>query len=184
MRLFFGLPLPGEIRTATAALAAAAMPRIPGRYTLPENHHITLAFIGEVLPERLPDAARILERCASSFPAPQITLTGFSHFGRDENGILILCAQSDPPLEALHASLKAALAQAALPFDPGPFSPHITLARHADTTAGYPESALLPVRFAARQACVFLSNRDGQNILRYTPLHTVTFAAGQPDSGK
>ena len=173
MRLFFGLSLPDDVRAATAACAVQAQMRSPGRYALPENHHITLAFLGEVPEERLLQARDVLARCAESFPSPALTLDGFSHFGRKENGILILRVRSEPALDALHANLVHALCEASLPANPGPFSAHITLARHADVTNGYPDCPA--AAFIAEHAHVFLSARDARNVLRYTPLHTVSF---------
>lgn len=173
MRLFFGLSLPDDIRAATAGCAKAAQQIIPGRYALSENHHITLAFLGDVPQERLPDAQRVLEGCMS-FPAPTLTLNGFSHFGRAENGILILSVTSEPALDGLHDVLIGALEAEGLPADRGPFSPHITLARHACVGKSYPDCPKLS--FTARHAHVFLSARDEENILRYTPLYTVPFA--------
>ena len=171
MRLFFGLSLPDEIRNATAECARAAQRMIPGRYALPENHHITLAFLGDVPEERLRDAQRVLERCIS-FPAPRLTLQGFSHFGRAENGILILRVKSEPALDGLHEVLLGALEAEGLPADRGPFSPHITLARHARVGEDFPPCPALS--FTAGQAHVYLSARDEENILRYTPLYTVS----------
>ena len=172
MRLFFGLSLPDEIRAATAACAEAAKQVIPGRYALKENHHITLAFLGDVPRERLEDAQRVLKGCVS-FPAPRLTLDGFSHFGRAENGILILRVKSEPALQGLHETLIGALEAEGLPADRGPFSPHITLARHACMGEEFPSCPLLS--FTAGHAHVFLSARDEENILRYTPLYTVPF---------
>lgn len=173
MRLFFGLSLPDEIRAVTKACAGAAAQRIPGRYSLCENHHITLAFLGEVPEGRLEDACGVLARCAAEFPAPEVTLDGFSYFGRAQNGILILRVKSEPALDSLHARLMDALEETKLPADPGPFSPHITLARHAKIENGFPSCP--PVSFRAGQAHVFLSARDHENVLRYTPLYTVSF---------
>ena len=180
MRLFFGLALPPEIRKATAQYARLAAQTLPGRYALPENHHITLAFLGEVPPERLPAARDVLARCAAAFPAPVLTLQGFGCFGRRENAILILRVRSEPPLEPLHNRLVRALAQADLPADPGPFSPHITLARHAALPDALP--ACPPVSFTATQAHVFLSARDTAGVLRYTPLETVPFARARAEN--
>ncbi len=177
MRLFFGLSLPQEVRFITAACAQAAQNTIPGRYTLPENHHITLAFLGEVSEQQLPCACGVLARCAKDFPAPRLALDGFSHFGKAHNGILILRVKSDPPLDQLHDRLTAALRGEGLPFDPGPFSPHITLARHAQVPNPLP--ACPPLSFSASQAHVFLSARDTENVLRYTPLHSVSFLNGR-----
>ena len=179
MRLFFGLSLPGDVRAVTRACAEAAAQHIPGRYVLPENHHITLAFLGDVPPERLGDARAVLARCAAAFPAPSLSLDGYAFFGRRANGILVLRVHSVPALLPLHEQLVRALHEAAFPADPGPFSPHITLARHAAIPEALP--ACPPVSFPCPQAHVFLSARDDAGVLRYTPLETVGFA--RPGSG-
>lgn len=181
MRLFFGLTLPPEVRKATAAYAHRAAQTLPGRYALPENHHITLAFLGEVEPARLDEAQAVLTVCAAAFPAPQVTIEGPSHFGRAENAIFTLCAGSEPPLAPLHDALVAALCARGLPFDPGPFSPHVTLARHARLTDA-PPPPFAPVRFWAQRACLFLSARDGDNVLRYTPLAGAPFMTHFPEN--
>ena len=175
MRVFYGISLPEAIRRKTAALAEAAAGRIPGRYALPENHHLTLAFLGDVAPELIPDVQAVLARTITAFSAPKITVQSFGHFGRMQNTILILHAGSEPALEPLNAALRAALAQADLPFDPGPFSPHITLARHAALDAGTP-LPFAPFSFTAREAHLFLSARDDENTLRYTPIFSAPFA--------
>lgn len=174
MRLFFGLSLPSDVRAVTRACAESAALSVPGRYAPAENHHITLAFLGEVPPERLPDARDVLARCAAAFPAPVLTLDSFDCFGRRTNGILILRVSSEPPLEPLHDRLVRALAEADLPADPGPFSPHITLARHASLPDTLPVCP--PASFRAASSHVFLSARDEAGVLRYTPLETVPFA--------
>ena len=177
MRLFYGLSLPDDIRRQQARLALAAESIIPGRYALPENHHLTLAFLGEVTQAQLPQAKAVIARCAAAFPAPRITLSGFSYFNKPENAILILKAQSNPALEPLNAALKAALSEENLPFDPGPFSPHVTLARRAALgEAPVFPGFDAPPSFTAHEAHLFLSARDEENVLRYTPIHTVSFA--------
>ena len=173
MRLFFGLSLPQPVCEAAKACAQTAQQTIPGRYVPAENYHITLAFLGDVSRERLEEARRVLEACAAGFPAPQLTLDGFSHFGRAQNGILILRVKSEPALDALHDALVKALGAQGLPADTGPFSPHITLARHACITDAPGDCPQLS--FSAAQAHVYLSARDEENILRYTPLYTVMF---------
>ena len=74
MRLFYGLSLPDDIRAEAAFAARRAEARMPGRYGVPSNYHITLAFLGEVAPERLPDAQAILAGHIAQMPAPTITL--------------------------------------------------------------------------------------------------------------
>lgn len=176
MRLFYGLSLPQAVRAQTAALADAAARHIPGRYSPAENHHLTLCFIGEVDEARLPMAQEILARCAAAFPAPAVTIDAYSYFGRAENAILILAAQSDPTLSPLHEALKAELTAAGLPCDPGPFSPHVTLARKAQLAGSKMPAAFSPICFAASCAHLYLSARDDGNILRYTPIFSAPFA--------
>ena len=175
MRLFFGLSLPPAVRAAAAACADAAKQSIPGRYAPAENYHITLAFLGEVPPDQLDRACAVLADVIRGFPAPRITLLAPDHFGRAQNGILILRAASCPPLDPLHDALISALQSAGLPADPGPFSPHITLARHADVTGGLPP-APKPLSFSPVCAHVFLSARNDQGILTYTPIASAAFA--------
>ena len=174
MRLFFGLSLPEDVRAVTRACAESAAQTIPGRYALPQNHHITLAFLGDVPPERLGDARDVLARCAAAFPAPALSLDGYDFFGRRENGILILRVGSRPPLFPLHEQLTGALHAAGLPADPGPFSPHITLARRAVIPAELPVCP--SVFFSCSRAHVYLSARDEAGVLRYTLLETVDFS--------
>lgn len=174
MRLFFGLPLPEDIRLAAAAHARACAAVMPGRYVREDNYHITLAFLGDVPPERVSEAAAVLHRRLSAFPAPSLSLGETGFFGREQNAILILHVLSDPPLDSLHDALIGDLLASGLPCDKGPFSPHITLARHVSMTA--PPCAPLPLRFTPDCAHLYLSARNSENILVYTPLESAPFA--------
>ncbi len=180
MRIFFGLSLPGGARSAVESLSLSAQALLPGRYVLPGNHHLTLAFLGDVPETRLNEARDVLARCAAAFPAPRIAVSGADTFGSASNAILVLRAESQPDLTPLHDALLSSLEKAALPFSPGPFAPHITLARHVRAEP----DALLRLGRMAREipafhapcAHLFLSARDEANVLRYTPLFHAGFA--------
>lgn len=181
MRLFFGLSLSSQARAYTAACAELAASCVPGRYAPADNHHLTLAFLGGVEEARLPDAQRVLAQCIAAFPAPRITLGELDCFGPLRSAILILRAESRPALEPLHEALCAALLADGLPCSPGPFCPHVTLARRAVLSEAQ-LAALNAARhgegasFIARRAHVFLSARDEHQMLRYTPLLSADFA--------
>ena len=176
MRLFIGLPLSGAATENTAALAARAQERIPGRYVPAFNYHLTLAFLGEVSEQQLASAKSALDAFVARFPAPRMTLCGLSYFSRPSNAILIRTAECEDDLFSMRGALLDTLTAQALPFTDGPFSSHVTLARHADTTHTPPESVpFSPVRFMAPHAVLYLSARNEHNILRYTPLHSVPF---------
>lgn len=176
MRLFIGLSLNAPARENTATLAGRVQTRIPGRYVLPSNYHMTLAFLGEVSPDQLPEAAQALDAFAAQFSAPRLILGPISHFGKVSNAILIRTVASPVDLSALHTALQKELSSRSLPFTDGPFSPHITLARHADTSHTPLETLPVdPVSYVPAHVTLFLSARDKENILRYTPLHTAAF---------
>lgn len=174
MRLFFGLSLPDDIRRAADARAAACRAFIPGRYILSENYHITLAFLGDVPQARLGDAQDVLARCIQAFPAPIVTLGETDYFGRQQNAILILRVSCKPALDSLHRQLVCDLLSCGLPADRGPFSPHITLARHACMPDGPLPAGETPF-FSPAQAHIFLSARDETDTLRYTPIFSAPF---------
>lgn len=177
MRLFLGISLPEAIRREVSARALSAQSRIPGRYGIAQNYHVTLAFVGEIAPEREKDVHAVLAQCVSRRAAPRLTLGPLDFFGRPQNAILILRVLSDPPLDALHTALTGALSSADLPFDPGPFSPHITLARHACVPPHLSmEAPAGPSRFVPDAAHVFLSARDERGVLTYTPIFSAPFS--------
>ena len=174
MRLFFGLSLSDAVHQAVCARAAACREAIEGRYVQEENYHMTLAFLGDVPENRVNDAAEILRRCVGGVPAPRLTLGETSYFGRASNAILIVRITSKPSLDPLHRALVQALDKAGLPFDPGPFSPHVTLARHARA-----EGVSLPtgpaISFVPDKAHLYLSARNAEDILTYTPIASASF---------
>ena len=175
MRLFYGLSLPEDVRRTCAACSQTAQKTIEGRYLPPSNYHITLCFLGEVPPERLEETEKILTDTAARFPAPAVTLDACDYFGRPQNGILIIRAAALPSLAPLHDALAQALSKASLPVDPGPFSPHITLARHARIEER-PLPSVSPLSFTPAQAHLFLSARNAENVLTYTPIFSAAFA--------
>ena len=175
MRLFFGISLPDQVRHAVSSRAAACRLKIPGRYVLEENYHITLAFLGNVPEDQTDDAVAVLSRCIRDMPPPLLTLGETSFFGRPQNAILIVRVLSEPSLDPLHHALVKSLEEASLPFDPGPFCAHITLARHADIP-GYFPSPQNSISFIPDCAHLYLSARNEQNVLLYTPIASVPFS--------
>ena len=180
MRLFIGIPLPDGVRRAVAALAAQAGALIPGRYVLEENYPITLAFLGDAPPGDVPRIGEVLARTIARTDAPLLSPARPDVFGRMENGILVLRMSSAPDLAPLHGALCAALRAQGLPVSDGPFSPHVTLARHAAAgeralCALAPAANSVP-SFRAGQAQLYLSARDAHGVLRYTPQLCAPFA--------
>jgi 2'-5' RNA ligase len=100
------------------------------RFTVPENLHATLHFIGEVPHARIAPLAKALT--AVSF-APGRIVPGHAEVW--PGGIAVLEAQADEALVALHTRLAEVLHSAQAPLDARPWRPHITVARHAQGAA-------------------------------------------------
>ena len=173
MRVFIGIQLPVAVRSACAAGMQELGMRMQGRWTLEENLHVTLAFIGEIEPSRIGEIEAIMEETVARFAAPEMALDGVGVFEKKRDAIVHARVQSTPSAAPLHEFLIASLQEAGFPVDPGPFSPHITLARKAQIPGGIETLAETPLPqavFVPAQLTLFESARDAQNVLRYTPI--------------
>src|SRR5260370_24110932 len=106
MRLFLGLPIATELAQALPRLTRAIeLPK--GRWTAPENIHLTLVFLGEVAEPTLPHIEQELsELNFASFP---LKLTSLNTFPRA--GVLFAEAESTHPLLHLQAKVAASMAR-------------------------------------------------------------------------
>jgi 2'-5' RNA ligase len=146
VRLFVAaFPPPEVVADLTGALAGLAMARAAERgavrLTPHEQWHLTLAFLGEVPDEQVPDARQAVAACAAATPEPltlRIAGTGSFTAGRAAGGpggttVVWAGLHGDTAqLGALAERLRTGLRAAHLPFDPRPYRPHLTLARVPD----------------------------------------------------
>lgn len=124
-RLFTGIEIPDEQR---AELARLRMP-LPGggRWTEPDNYHLTLRFCGDI--ERN-QAEELIERLAAiSLDAFEIKLTGFGAFGGKDPTSIFIGAEPAAELEALARANERAARAVGLAPDTRAFKAHVTLAR-------------------------------------------------------
>lgn len=128
MRLFISVNLSDEIQDAITDVQDAMMDAgIWGNYTMPENMHITLAFIGD-----FDDPDRVLDVLDSiSFTPFEIKLKGIGSF-RD---LWYVGLEDSLPLQSVVRKIRRALANARIPFDRKRFMPHITIVRQAEGEA-------------------------------------------------
>lgn len=125
MRLFVALDLPPSLRRRLALL----MGGLPGaRWVAPENHHLTLRFIGETpawQAEEIDHALAVLR--APAFP---LTLAGLGLFEKGGRGSTLWAgAERTAPLDHLRAKVETALQRIGLEPERRRFTPHVTLAR-------------------------------------------------------
>jgi 2'-5' RNA ligase len=140
VRLFVAIDLSPAAATHLAEFVSGlevARPAEPGRSTRladPSRWHVTLAFIGEVEPDRVEPAGDALARAASEVASPiRVRVAGGGRFGRRRFTILWAALTGDvAPLAALADMVRRELRRSRVPFDHKPFKPHLTLARPGD----------------------------------------------------
>ena len=121
MRLFFALWPNADAAARLAGIAAELTVHAPGRRVLPKNHHVTLAFLGEVPGSQL----AMLQQVAGSVQAHRFTMSFDSLEYWPQSQVVVAAAQkSSPGLLRLAAQLQAATGSA-----PRPLRAHVTLAR-------------------------------------------------------
>lgn len=141
-----------------------------GNLTLSENLHITLKFLGEVSPSRLPDLREaIIEAGGSSF---SLECLGMSMMGKGG----IVSARLGGDLEALSTlavRVENAVVKRGFEREVRSFHPHITLARNFHALEGDDIAAMARkgCRFKVEEVILFESRREGGKLV-YAPLFT------------
>ena len=128
MRLFFALWPSPSTAEQLAARARVCVEQFGGRPTREETIHLTLAFLGEVPEEQLPQ----LVKCAQEIRQSQFDLT-IDHVACWKHNHLLWagCTSTPPALKVLSESLQQALREIAFAGerDKHGFTPHVTLVR-------------------------------------------------------
>ena len=134
LRVFFALWPDAAARERLAELARDVVRQAGGRASRPADHHLTLAFVGEVAPARIAALERIGAKAAREAAPFVLTLDRLGGFHR--TGIGWLGAGAAPPeLGRLVVALRAGLAAAAFAVEEPPFRAHVTLARRCGAVA-------------------------------------------------
>lgn len=162
-RLFIALWPDAATRRALQAWQDAITWPADARPTAAAHLHLTLHFIGAVPRARLPELTQGL-----ACPSAPFTLR-LQRFALWRGGVAVLQAEEAPvpALAALHTALAGALHALALPVDPRPFDPHVTLARHAGGAAlAGPGAAPAAVAWRCDGAYVLAESAGGYRVLQ------------------
>ncbi|MDI1232275.1 MAG: RNA 2',3'-cyclic phosphodiesterase [Methylobacter sp.] len=127
-RLFFALWPDDETRQTLTRLGRSISAK-EFKWVQPHNLHVTLVFLGQVDK----DAELLIKQSVAGITAQPFSLTFDSLSYWSKPKILCLtCLQPAPEAAVLlAAALAAAVANCGLQTDTRPYTPHITLARHA-----------------------------------------------------
>ena len=170
MRLFIAAELPEEMRNALAETSALLRANLRGRFVAPDSFHVTLAFLGDVDPWRIDDAADAIDDACCGLHATMCSFGDLGSFGRRSAATLWQGFSEPGVLPIAAKQVREELARRDFSFDAKKFLPHITLMRAVNLSAG-----TLPAPCHASglidQITLFHSDLSGQRPL-YEPLHT------------
>jgi 2'-5' RNA ligase len=139
-RLFVAVPVPPDIREACQALIdpirATAFGRT-ARWVHLETLHLTLRFLGDTAPDRVPAVAEAVTNAITGREAFEVCLGGAGSFppsGRKIRALWLGIESGADALGALVGVLAGPLEGLGWPHDDRPYRPHLTVAR-TDATA-------------------------------------------------
>lgn len=134
MRLFIAINFSAEIRARLAALREELRCRARhGNFSLDENLHLTLVFLGECSAQEGAAAARAMNEVR--FEAFSTAIDRVGRFKRDSGEIWWAGLRENKPLMKLQHDLSERLHDAGFVLDRRKYSPHITLGRGVATDA-------------------------------------------------
>ena len=173
MRLFIAIDFPGNIKKDL--LSSADILReasIKGSFSVKENFHITLAFLGEVNKERLGELKCIMDGITlAEYP---VTI---GHFGRKKgkDGDLYYRTVSVPErLKIMREELAERLKTAGFKLDEKPFNAHITVGRRVLLKEGRTTAMLsekVPGISYTVSEIVLMESVSDKGKVRYVPLY-------------
>lgn len=151
-RLFTALEVPSSLVLRLAMLRDGVS---GAHWVMPESHHITLRFVGDVEDSVAHDFAQAL--AAIELDSFEAEVSGLGSFGGRKPRTIFAALKPSEPLERLARAHERAARMAGLPPETRNFTPHITLARlrnaRPEAVARYLE------RFGGFQAEPFPVNR-------------------------
>ncbi|MBQ6067410.1 MAG: RNA 2',3'-cyclic phosphodiesterase [Clostridia bacterium] len=169
MRSFIALPVTADARrTLEETQAALRRKGVRGRFTPPENHHLTLAFLGNV-----EDPAPVIA-AMRRVPVPKTALRfdRLTLFG----DVLVALFRPNDALERYARALRDSLDEAGIKYDRQAFRPHITLCRKTalpcpDFRLSPSERELRGLRLPVKEVRLMSSDLSGETP-QYTAVYT------------
>lgn len=132
IRAFIAIELPPEIQTRlqSAAETMRSGRTLAVRWVSPGNIHLTLKFLGEIDPARLPRLREGLELAASVCRPSELVVGGLGAFPNNRQPRVIWVGVEVPPqLQELARAVDTAAEKIGCPREDRPFAPHLTLGR-------------------------------------------------------
>ena len=131
MRLFVAVNFPARLRQKIARLCRPLREAgVPGRWTEPDQVHLTLKFIGEVPAAEVEPIAEALQEVAGSFRPFEMKFGPIGAFPSPRRPRVVwLGVEQTPELRFIKDDLERRLAELGIEREQRPYQPHVTLGR-------------------------------------------------------
>lgn len=178
MRLFLALDLPREVREAIGRARRDLEPVLPGwRWTRAEGVHVTVRFLGEVNPSRLPELSPRWERAALEAMGPiALDVSGLGAFPSTRRPRVLWVGVAEAPergrLRALAAAVEREARAAGFAPEDRAFRAHATLARAVEGMGTAPPDGGFPFGRALVESLTLFRSDLAPGGARYTPIET------------
>lgn len=177
MRVFIALELPASVKNSMLSCQKSIVKLYPvGNYSLGENFHVTLKFIGEVGLDNLEVIKSCMDQVAENFIDFEIRIGGLGVFSRGLRDIIWAKVLDSSILFSLFNGLEDCLVSSGFEREDRSFRPHVTLGRNILTNGtGISNIVCDIISFRVNSICLMESKRvDG--VLRYVPVYRVYFS--------
>jgi 2'-5' RNA ligase len=173
MRLFLAINFDAQTKDSILAIQHRLREMGRGNFSHPENLHLTLAFLGEVEPQRETAVREAMDSIAVS--PMKLIFDRVGRFRREGGDIWWLGLGTNKKLMSLQQDLSVHLQSKGFVLEERRFSPHITLARQMILHGTFDEGKLLeaPYGTAADTVSLMLSERINGK-LTYTSRYSVS----------
>jgi RNA 2',3'-cyclic 3'-phosphodiesterase len=132
LRTFIAIDVPPAVLDTIIRIQSRFRPLgLRASWVKPGNIHLTLKFLGETDPDRIPGIQNKLTEILASFTPFRLSLDSVGVFPNTKNPRILWIGLKDDEgtLQTLQSSIEKALEGMGFPMDPRPFAPHLTLAR-------------------------------------------------------
>jgi 2'-5' RNA ligase len=172
MRLFYAINFSDEIKDRLTDIQSQLRKRVrTGRFSLRDNLHLTLVFIGEVPESRAQALFDITD--ALVFEPFELLISGLGSFRRDRGSIVWCGIEGGDRLQSLYENLAGRVRNAGFDIEARRYTPHLTLARDVKFPDGFDLSAFSeqfePMKTRVTKASLMKSETIGGR-LTYTEI--------------
>ncbi len=193
IRTFVAIDIPSPARQVIAAVQRRFLPLdLKASWVRPENVHLTLKFLGNINPDRVPEIVDALSPVASSCLPFSLSLKETRLFPKKGTPRVLWVGLTDASeqLRRLQGSVADVLADAGFKPDKGIFTPHLTVGRIKSTKNAGKLKAMVSagvkvesVTFKVAEMVLYKSQLSPEGS-RYTVLKALPFGSLPADKDK